>query len=69
MMKNVLLIIRNRRRTILPVSKQIEEAVENMSSSVQSTSASAEETSATSEELSAQSEAMRELVGRFRLDN
>ena len=54
---------------MLDMLKQIEEAVENMSSSVQSTSASAEETSATSEELSAQSEAMRELVGRFRLDN
>ena len=54
---------------MLDMLKQIEEAVENMSSSVQSTSASAEETSATSEELSAQSEAMRELVGRFQLDN
>ena len=48
--------------------KQIEQGIEQISSVVQSNSAAAEETSATSQELSAQSEGLKNLVGRFKLE-
>lgn len=48
--------------------RQAEAALNQISEVVQSNSATAEESSATSEELSAQSEGLKELVGKFQLD-
>ena len=48
---------------------QISSAVDQISSVVQTNSATAEESAAASEELSGQANVLKELVGRFHLDN
>lgn len=48
---------------------QVEKGIEQISSVIENNSASAQESSATSEELSAQADNLKELAGRFRLND